>query len=414
MILERQISDSWDFATANTKEYTHSYHAYPAMMIPQIARRLIEDYKTADTKLIFDPYCGSGTTLVEAKLKGINSIGTDLNPLARLLSKTKSSTYDLAALRQARAFFITKLFMEYHNDKSIEVPDITNVDYWFSKEVIHKLAFIKDLIFNHLDPSLRDFFLVPFSETVREASYTRNGEFKLFRMEQKKMDVFNVNPFELFVKKVERNLKGYIEFHNNASNQVYSKVHDFDTCEGIPTNVFDKEVDLVVTSPPYGDSFTTVAYGSFSKLSNQWLNMKEAAQVDKILMGGTKKKNFQMPTVNSAALELIEIKNNDEKRYEEVMLFLSEYQKSIENVGKLIKKGGISCYVVGNRTVKGVQIPLDYITAEFFENVGFDHLDTFVRRIPNKRMPSKNSPTNEVGKLMATMSNEFIVVMRKK
>ena len=53
---------------------------------------------------------GSGTTLVEAKLKGINSIGTDLNPLARLLSKTKSSVYDLALLRQARAFFITKLF----------------------------------------------------------------------------------------------------------------------------------------------------------------------------------------------------------------------------------------------------------------------------------------------------------------
>ena len=68
MIFERIISDSWDFTTANTKEYTHSYHTYPAMMIPQIARRLIEDYKTADTQLIFDPYCGSGTSLVEAKL----------------------------------------------------------------------------------------------------------------------------------------------------------------------------------------------------------------------------------------------------------------------------------------------------------------------------------------------------------
>ena len=105
MILERQISDSWDFTTANTKEFTHSYHAYPAMMIPQIARRLIAEYKTADTKLIFDPYCGSGTTLVEAKLKGINSIGTDLNPLDRLLSKTKSSVYNLEMLRKARSLF---------------------------------------------------------------------------------------------------------------------------------------------------------------------------------------------------------------------------------------------------------------------------------------------------------------------
>ena len=217
MISERIISDSWDFKTANTKEYTHSYHAYPAMMIPQIARRLIDEYSTTDTKLIFDPYCGSGTTLVEAKLRGINAIGTDLNPLARLLSRTKSQLFDLELLRQARSFFITKLFMEYQANVNVELPDVSNIDYWFSQNVVHKLAFIKDLIFNQIDTSLQDFFLVPFSETVREASYTRNGEFKLFRMEQRKIDIFNANPFEIFIKKVERNLKGYIEFHNQTS-----------------------------------------------------------------------------------------------------------------------------------------------------------------------------------------------------
>jgi DNA modification methylase len=232
-------------------------------------------------------------------------------------------------------------------------------------------------------------------------------------MEQKKIDVFNVNPFELFIKKVERNIKGYIEFHRSVSDKIESKVYDFDTCEGIPDNIFDRKVDLIITSPPYGDSFTTVAYGSFSKLSNQWLNIKDAGKVDKILMGGTKKSNLIMPKINSAALELIQIKNNDEKRYEEVMLFLSEYQKSIENVAQIVANNGVVCYVVGNRTVKGIQIPLDYITIEFFENSGFEHLNTFVRKIPNKRMPSKNSPTNEVGKLMSTMSNEYIVVMKK-
>ncbi len=407
------LDDSWDYTTANTKEYTHSYHTYPAMMIPQIARRLIEDYKTADTQLIFDPYCGSGTTLVEAKLQGINSIGTDLNPLARLLSKVKSNVYDITLLRQTRSFFITKLFIDYHSSIEIELTSIDNIDYWFSKEVIHKLSYIKDLIFNHIDVSIRDFFLVPFSETVREASYTRNSEFKLFRMEQKKLDVFKVNTFEIFIKKVERNIKGHTEFHKNVNHTVFSKVYDFDTCVGIPPTLFDREVDLVVTSPPYGDSFTTVAYGSFSKLSNQWLNIKDASKVDKILMGGSKKNGSKILSINSAELELIQIKNNDFKRYEEVMLFLSEYQKSIENVAKTVKNGGIACYVVGNRTVKGVQIPLDYITVEFFENCGFEHLNTCVRRIPNKRMPSKNSPTNEVGKLMATMSNEYIVVMRK-
>jgi DNA modification methylase len=412
MVSDRIINDSWDFATANTKEYTHCFHAYPAMMIPQIARKLIEDYKTSDTELIFDPYCGSGTTLVEAKLKGIVSIGTDLNPMARLMARAKSSTYDLNILRETKMFFVSKLLLNYDKSIKVELPTFFNIDYWFSTDVIHKLAYVKHLIFNEIDPSVRDFFLVPFSETVREASYTRNGEFKLFRMEQAKVDVFNVNTFELFIRKVERNFKGYLEFHKDVNPTILSKVYDFDTCVGIPNGELKKGVDLIVTSPPYGDSFTTVAYGSFSKLSNQWLNIEEAGQIDKILMGGTKK-HFEMPQIHSAELELIQLKANDSKRYQEVMLFLSEYQHSINNVSKIVKPKGIVCYVVGNRRVRDVQIPLDYITAEFFENNGFNHLNTFVRRIPNKRMPSKNSPTNKTGELASTMVNEYIVVLQK-
>ena len=71
------------------------------------------------------------------------------------------------------------------------------------------------------------------------------------------------------------------------------------------------------------------------------------------------------------------------------------------------------CFVVGNRTVKGIQIPLDYFTVETFERQGFHHIDTIVREIPNKRMPSKNSPTNVTGAKAVTMSNEYIVIMQK-
>ncbi|MGN0033798.1 MAG: DNA methyltransferase, partial [Candidatus Limimorpha sp.] len=80
---ERTINSTWSFKTADTKEYTHCYHTYPAMMIPQIARSLIEQFAPKDRcNLIFDPYMGSGTSLVEASIKGVNSIGTDINPLA--------------------------------------------------------------------------------------------------------------------------------------------------------------------------------------------------------------------------------------------------------------------------------------------------------------------------------------------
>lgn len=72
---QRKVDDRWSFKEANTKEYTHCYHTYPAMMIPQIARTLIDEYRPEGRlELILDPYMGSGTTLVEASLAGINSV----------------------------------------------------------------------------------------------------------------------------------------------------------------------------------------------------------------------------------------------------------------------------------------------------------------------------------------------------
>ena len=83
----------WNFTESVTKYATHGFHTYPAMMVPQIAAQLIKEYGK-NKKLIYDPYCGTGTTLVEANLAGINAIGTDLNPLARLISKAKTSVIE--------------------------------------------------------------------------------------------------------------------------------------------------------------------------------------------------------------------------------------------------------------------------------------------------------------------------------
>jgi len=67
---------------------------------------------------------------------------------------------------------------------------------------------------------------------------------------------------------------------------------------------------------------------------------------------------------------------------------------------------------VGNRRVKGFEIPNDEITREFFERNGFIHLRTIIREIPNKRMPRRNSPTNVAGKTDLTMLYEYIVILK--
>jgi hypothetical protein len=107
------------------------------------------------------------------------------------------------------------------------------------------------------------------------------------------------------------------------------------------------------------------------------------------------------------------IADEDGKRASEVMNFYNEYLLSIQNVASQIKKGGHVCFVVGNRTVKGTQLPTDQFTAWAFEQEGLEHITTYIREIPNKRMPSKNSPSNKAGVKLSTMVNEYIVVCRK-
>lgn len=169
---------------------------------------------------------------------------------------------------------------------------------------------------------------------------------------------------------------------------------------------------MIITSPPYGDSRTTVAYGQFSRWANEWFGFENAQNLDSCLMGGGKC-NQESFVSESIRKELDDIKKLDEKRYYQVISFLNDYWASIQNVARTVRIGGVSCYVVGNRTVKGVQIPLDYFTAEMFQKCGFRHEITLVREIPNKRMPSKTSPSNEKGKKVSTMVNEYIVIMRK-
>ena len=411
-MFKRTINDWWSFKTANTKEYTHCYHNYPAMMIPQVARALISEYKPAGkVKRLFDPYMGSGTSLVEANICGIDAIGTDLNPLARLISKVKTTHFDEDLVKKSFSYIQSKLF--FYHDSFVEDRDfsrISNFSFWYNEENLLKLSYLSQLI--KKCEGCEDFFNVVLSEVVREVSFTRNSEFKRYKMSESQLKHFSPDTFRLFETKAIRNIKGLSQF-NQIKNNATSVICDFNSVYDIPgERIKEGSVDMVVTSPPYGDSRTTVAYGQFSRWSNEWFGFDEAKCLDNILMGGKKYKEVSLQA-KSIASELDQVKQIDFKRYQEIVSFLSDYFDSIANVAKCIRLGGVVCYVVGNRTVKSVQIPLDYFTVETFTKFGFRHIDTIVREIPNKRMPSRNSPTNEAGKTLSTMNNEYIVILEK-
>lgn len=408
----REINDRWTFRKVDTKEYTHGYHIYPAMMIPQIARTLIEEYSPkGQLRTILDPYMGSGTTLVEAAVKGIDSVGTDLNPLARMMSKVKTTHYDEKMIRNQ--FMEISFQLSFYDASKVlnrNFDRVSNYSYWYSEDVLLKLSYLHQLIDEHANDS--DFFRLILAEIVREVSFTRNGEFKRFRMSEDKIANYNPNPFELFEKKVKRNLVG-LRAYNEVDHRANVTICDFNSTYGIPHSIVaNGSIDMVVTSPPYGDSRTTVAYGQFSRWANEWFGFENAKSLDNELMGGSRCREVKFESVELAET-LAEIRALDEKRYWDVISFLNDYAYSIQHVSNAVRIGGRVCYVVGDRRVKGIQIPLDYFTAEMFEQCGFEHINTIVREIPNKRMPSLTSPTNQVGNHVQTMSHEYIVILEK-
>jgi DNA modification methylase len=299
--------------------------------------------------------------------------------------------------------------------KKINSPDFFNIDYWFKPQVASKLASLRAAIDLIRDKRVRDFFKIVFSFTVRASSNTRNGEFKLYRIDEEKLNDFNPSVIEIFKARAKQNINAMTELWEE-SKEKKAQVNILNEDTRYRTSIKDGVVDIVVTSPPYGDSKTTVAYGQFSRLSLQWLGFNgNALDTDNRSLGGRLDINNLHLGYSSLnlryALDLIS--RIDAKRARDVMAFYIDLNKCFVELSRIVKKGGFLCMVVGNRTVKGVQLPTDEIVADFGESTGFKHIETIIRKIPNKRMPSKNSPTNKAGELGSTMTEEYIVIMEK-
>ena len=409
----RRIDYSWDFRGEKTKSYTHGMHTYPAMFIPQVARRLLEKYsQRGDT--ICDIFCGSGTALVESRLLGRNAYGIDLNPLAIFLANTKTTEIDPKLL--LKEYFLLLKRVEEIKDNQIKKPDFKNIDFWFKDEVIIKLAKLKKAIFEIKNKKIKNFFTVSFSETVRLSSNTKSGEFKLVRIRPEKLAKHSPDVLAIFRKKTEFNIKKMDEFFNDVDKKVWAKIIYGDSSQN--NDIKPNSIDCIITSPPYGDSRTTVAYGQFSRLSSQWIDIFEdtnkASGVDNELLGGKATKDL-IHNLKSTYLEqsLSKIAKADGTRAKDVLSFYIGLEKCLKQAHTILKPNKYFCLVIGNRLVKQVRIPTDFIIAELGENLGFTCEDIIVRNIPGKRMPTKTSPTNIVGELEETMIRESIVILRK-
>ncbi|MDJ1431533.1 DNA methyltransferase [Halostagnicola sp. A-GB9-2] len=159
----------------NTTYLTHDIHKHPAIFIPQIPSYIIRQFtskrnESGDRPIVLDPFSGSGTTGLEAKITGRDYLGIEINPLSRLVSEVSTSPLPPNALKQAQAEYISllheteaKLYEKY----DAEFLDRTKKEHWFEPEVVRDLSRIRKAL---ADFKESDFdFLEDLTESETEA-----------------------------------------------------------------------------------------------------------------------------------------------------------------------------------------------------------------------------------------------------
>jgi hypothetical protein len=403
-------------------------------MIPQIPSTLLDYYKSegvvSDGDTVYDPFSGSGTTAVEARLHGLSAEANDINPLACLLSLAKSVPLDRDELDAARRKLLDGLAEELgevrrtYADGNLELGDEPAVrDGWFPEPQLQELWCIRrrvDEVEAEYGEQIGRFFRVTLSGICREVSYQRNGEYKRYRLAEEDRADHDPDVFDLFRSELDRNVELMGKYSARADPSLSTDVHyaDSRTATTNDDSVETNSADIVITSPPYGDHGTTVAYGQFSQdpaiIAGEF-GYDEMKDVDKNGLGGSNSDLEPLTDLEEwspsfgATMDALRGKDG---RADDAMNFVRDYYEVMKEVAKVLKPGQPAVWVVANRTMSRINIPTHLITRELCEHVGYEHDVTLPREIPTKTLPWENAPENVEGTKGDLMANENIVVMR--
>jgi DNA modification methylase len=400
-------------------------------MHPEIAKRLIQKYIKKSSDIVFDPFMGSGGVLVESMLHGNNSVGIDLNPFAVLLTTVKTTPLDAAKLETT----FNQIILDSKKDKKNKIepdnapnflpkkPKEKSLKFWYQNDTLRDLQILKNHVFLIKDEKTRDFFKICFSLATRKVSFQKNSIYKIYRMKPDKRKLFKPNVLDEFSKICKNNIKNMNEFSNTLGINYSKATPILGNTFAAPELLDGKKPTLVVTSPPYGDHGTTVAYGQFSRHPGMWLELEDSDElfaVDSNGLGGQKKKTIEDLHSETLDKTLKKIKEKDSQvpkekthanRTADVYSFFYDLDKCFDKISQVLKpKQSHCCFVVANRTVRREKIPTDVICVELAKKYGFKYVDTIYRTIANKAMSLKNAPENIVNFSGNTMTKESIVI----
>ena len=437
--LTLESENHWDYRGNKNSErdYVHGFCTYPAMMVPKMQREMLDVCleHLHDTSLrLLDPFAGSGTILVEGMLRGLNIVGIDVNPLAILLCKAKTTILNHKILQEKT----TQLFSRIAVNKQTPLHHFDGINKWFTNQAIYDLSRIRAGIIEEETIEYRRFFWASFCEVVRIVSNSRDCTYKLHIKEKKDIDAYDVDAINLFKTTLQYNINKYNEFyfelqkrgHLKRSGLAYKGQVKIVLGDSIAYLKHSKQkYSLVFTSPPYGDNHTTVSYGQYSIMPLRWINYQDIDkavdnamletlyEIDNQSLGGksanktlttARKKVVKKSKTLKEQLEIINVLSPQKSN--KIIAFYSDYDKFLATLFRKMKPNAISVWTLGNRKVAKNEIFMNKIMTELCEYHNVKLLTSFTRQILNKRMPKLNGYQGEEKGLQSTMTREHILI----
>ena len=365
---ERLADVDWDFPQRVAHSEIEGIHPYPAKFVAEIPRALLEILKVPEGTAVLDPFCGSGTTLVECQRRGIASVGVDLNPIACLMTRVKTAPL-VKGLKGATDTVVTGA----QETCQPMVPDIPNLDHWFYPEAQKALAALSDAIASapavHRD-ALR---LALSSIIVRVSKQDSDTRYAAVEKEISEDDVYSA-----FVRAAYR-IQGVLEGRNYPLTP--TKVIQADTLTLDPSRI-GHQVGMVITSPPYPNAYE---YWLYHKYRMYWLGFDPIAVKAREI--GARAHFFK-------------------RNHHTAAHFVAQMTQAFQLFRKVLAADGHVCFLIGRSRIHGQIIDNASNLTKVASSAGFE------RVFERQRLLSANRKSFNLSH--ANIKTESVIVFRQR
>lgn len=375
------IEYDWSFKGEKSNYLTHDLHPYTAKFVPKLANVLI-DFFTSEGDKIFDPFCGSGTALVEAFALNRDFIGSDISPLASLISRTKTTKLTTKQIKEIKKieeecrkeidFLYRRGFQSRFNDNVY--PNIPHIEKWFNKIALAELSIIRDKIMRVKDENTRNVLLTVFSSIITVVS-NQDSETRYTANPNKKIQKFSV--INRFSEKLSRTIEKMVLLNELETGSKGEVIVD-DARE--LSDVDSLSIDFIVTSPPYLNAWD---YNLYHRFRFYWLNF-DVNKYRKNEIGAHLSHSYSDSSPDR---------------------FFEDMRKALMQMHRVLRDGKFCCIVIGNSTVRGKKVNSVEKLIEIAETVGFSHVNTIERHIPQTR----KTMNSKIGRI----TKESLIILQK-